>query len=203
MKGPRVKAWKPRDDGMRSRDTTIAPGRLNAMENNDKLEALKLALTNEEKERDFYLVHAKRTRDALGKQMFESIAADENEHYKRLVELHAKLSERNKWPDGFSIDIPTRVTEALGRLVKEATDSPASDDDDVTAVKTAIEFERKGESFYERLASQAKDKSEKRFFTLLASMEREHRLSLEDTLEYFTDPQEWLERKGGRHLDGA
>jgi len=34
-------------------------------------------------------------------------------------------------------------------------------------------------------------------------MEREHRLSLEDTLEYFTDPQGWLERKGGRHLDGA
>jgi rubrerythrin len=173
------------------------------MGNNDKLEALKLALTNEEKERDFYLAHANSTRDALGKQMFESIAADENEHYKRLVELHKKLSERNKWPDGFSIEIPTSVTEALGRLVKEATDSPASDDDDVTAVKTAIEFERKGEDFYERLSSQARDKSEKRFFTLLASMEREHRLSLEDTLEYFTDPEEWLERKGGRHLDGA
>jgi rubrerythrin len=135
--------------------------------------------------------------------MFESIAADENEHYRRLSALHAKLEERSKWPDGFSIDIPTRVTEALGRLIREATDTPVSDDDDVTAVKTAIEFERKGESFYEKLASQAKDKGERRFFTLLSSMEREHRLSLEDTLEYFTDPSEWLERKGGRHLDGA
>jgi rubrerythrin len=173
------------------------------VESKDKLEALKLALTNEEKERDFYLAHATRTKDALGRQMFESIAADENEHYNRLVELHKRLSDRNKWPDGFSIDIPTRVTEALGRLVKEATDSPESDDDDLTAVKTAIEFEHKGEDFYEKLAAQAKDKPEKRFFTLLASMEREHRLSLEDTLEYFTDPQEWLERKEGRHLDGA
>ena len=173
------------------------------MEYKDKLEALKLALTNEEKEREFYLAQARRTKDALGAQMFESIAADENEHYKRLVELHKKLGERNKWPDGFSTDIPTRVTEALGRLVKEATTSPRSDDDDVAAVKTAIEFEHKGEAFYERLAVQAKDKAEKRFFTLLASMEREHRLSLEDTLEYFTDPEEWLERKGGRHLDGA
>lgn len=173
------------------------------MDGAQKLEALKLALSNEEKERDFYLAHAKRTKDALGRQMFEAIAADENEHYKRLVDLHRKLEERNKWPDGFSIDIPTRVTEALGRLVKEATDSPANDDDDVAAVKTAIDFEHKGENFYENLAGQAKDKSEKRFFTLLASMEREHRLSLEDTLEYFTDPQEWMERKGGRHLDGA
>jgi len=173
------------------------------VESKDKLEALKLALTNEEKERDFYLAHAKRTKDALGRNMFESIAADENEHYTRLVELHKKLGERNKWPDGFSTDIPTRVVDALGRLVKEATDSPENDDDDVIAVKTAIGFEQKGEEFYTRLADGAKDKAEKRFFALLASMEREHRLSLEDTLEYFTDPHGWLERTGGRHLDGA
>lgn len=173
------------------------------MDGTSKLEALNLALTNEQKERDFYLAHAKRTKDALGKQMFESIAADEDEHYTRLVELHKKLEERNKWPDGFSIDIPTRVTEALGRLVKEATNSPQGDDDDIAAIKAAIDFEHKGESFYEKLAEQAKDKAEKRFFTLLASMEREHRLSLEDTLEYFTDPEGWMESKGGRHLDGA
>jgi rubrerythrin len=173
------------------------------MDNANKLEALKLALTNEQKERDFYLAHAKRTKDALGRQMFESIAADENEHYTRLLQLHKKLEERNKWPDGFSIDIPTRVTEALGRLVKEATSSPDSDDDDVAAVKAAIAFEQKGESFYEKLSTEAKEKAEKRFFALLASMEREHRLSLEDTLEYFTDPEGWMERKGGRHLDGA
>ncbi|MDD4857803.1 MAG: ferritin family protein [Candidatus Krumholzibacteria bacterium] len=185
------------------RKTGIKCRRWNAVDSKDKLEALKLALTNEEKERDFYLAHARRTKDALGRQMFESIAADENEHYRRLVELHKKLAERSKWPAAFSLDIPTRVADALGRLVKEATSSPQSDADDVAAVKAAIEFEHKGEAFYEKLAAQAKDKPEKRFFTLLASMEREHRLSLEDTLEYFTDPSGWMERKEGRHLDGA
>ena len=173
------------------------------MESTNKLEALKLALANEEKERDFYLAHAKRTKDRLGKQMFESIAADENEHYKRLVELHRRFEERSKWPDGFSLDIPTRVTEALNRLSKEASAAPESDGDDLEAVKIAIEFEKKGEEFYARLAGGAKDKAEKRFFSLLASMEREHMLSLEDTFEYFTDPHGWMERKGGRHLDGA
>lgn len=173
------------------------------MEQQDRMEALKLALTNEQKERDFYLAHAKRTRDALGRQMFESIAADEDEHYRRLVDLHRKLEERSKWPEGFSLDIPTRVTEALNRLVKEATDAPESDENDVAAVTAAIEFEKKGAAFYAGLAERAKDKAEKRFFTLLSSMEREHLLSLEDTLEYFTDPHGWMERKGGRHLDGA
>jgi rubrerythrin len=169
----------------------------------EKLEALKLALMNEEKERDFYVEHAKRTKDVLGKQMFESIAADEDMHYRKLLDLHAKFEERSKWPDTFSIEMYSKVTEALGRLSKEATTSPEGSDDDVEAVKVAIEFETKGEAFYARLAEKADNKTEKRFFTLLSSMEREHRLSLEDTLEYFTDPQEWLERKGGRHLDGA
>ena len=169
----------------------------------DKLEALKLALANEVTERDFYLTHAKRTKDVLGRQMFLSIAADEDTHYQKLTELHAKLEERSKWPDAFSLEMYSTVTEALGRLSKEATTNPEADDDDVKAVNVAIEFERKGEEFYARLAAKAENKAEKRFFTLLASMEREHRLSLEDTLEYFTDPQEWLERKGGRHLDGA
>lgn len=173
------------------------------MENTKRLEALKLALANEEKERDFYLAHAKRTKDALGRQMFESIAADENEHYKRLLDLHKRLEERSKWPEGFSLDVSSRVLEALNRLSKEANAAPESDENDLDAVKVAIEFEKKGEAFYARLAEEAKDKSEKRFFSMLASMEREHMLSLEDTFEYFTDPQSWMEKKGGRHLDGA
>ncbi len=172
-------------------------------EKKSKLEALKLALTNEEKERSFYLENAKRTKDELGRQMFESIAADEDVHYNKILELHKKMEERSKWPDNFSIEMMSRVTEALGRLSKEATTNPQSDADDVQAVRTAIDFENKGEQFYGKLASEAENKAEKRFFTLLSSMEREHRLSLEDTLEYFTEPQEWLERKGGRHLDGA
>jgi rubrerythrin len=172
-------------------------------EKKSKLEALKLALTNEEKERGFYLEHAKRTKDDLGRQMFESIAADEDVHYRKILELHKKMEERSKWPEGFSIEMVSKVTEALGRLSKEATTSPQSDDDDVQAVKVAIDFENKGEQFYAKLAEGADNKPEKRFFTLLSAMEREHRLSLEDTLEYFTEPEEWLERKGGRHLDGA
>jgi len=38
---------------------------------------------------------------------------------------------------------------------------------------------------------------------MLAGLEREHRLSLEDTLEYFEDPEGWLLMKEKHHLDGA
>jgi hypothetical protein len=44
---------------------------------------------------------------------------------------------------------------------------------------------------------------EKEFYQFLAGIEREHRLSLEDTHEYFRDPASWLRIKERHHLDGA
>jgi hypothetical protein len=38
---------------------------------------------------------------------------------------------------------------------------------------------------------------------LLASMEREHRISLQDTLDYFKDPAGWYRIKERHHIDGA
>jgi 5-(carboxyamino)imidazole ribonucleotide synthase len=44
---------------------------------------------------------------------------------------------------------------------------------------------------------------EKRFFEFLTTLEREHRLSLVDTLEYFKNPQGWLEAHERVRLDGG
>jgi hypothetical protein len=44
---------------------------------------------------------------------------------------------------------------------------------------------------------------EKKFYEFLASIEREHRLSLQDTLEYFQDPAGWFRVKERHHIDGA
>lgn len=58
------------------------------MERKDRLNALEIALENETKEREFYLANAERTANPLGKAMFESIAAEELDHYERLKKLH-------------------------------------------------------------------------------------------------------------------
>jgi hypothetical protein len=41
------------------------------------------------------------------------------------------------------------------------------------------------------------------FYGLLETIEREHRLSLQDTYEYFKDPEGWFERMEKPGLDGA
>jgi rubrerythrin len=169
-----------------------------------RIEALETALNNEQREKAFYLKHARRTSNALGKAMFETIAADEDEHYQRLLELHKTLEKEGKWPETLPIKVKdTQVKDVLKKVVESIDTGGKADTTDMEAVEIAIEFETKGEAFYNKLEKLTDNAQEKEFFKLLASMEREHRLSLEDTYEFFRDPEGWYRMREGHTLDGA
>ena len=62
----------------------------------ERLNALQVALNNEMKEHKFYLKNAERTKNPVGKAMFQQIAGEELEHYERLKQLHENWQkERN------------------------------------------------------------------------------------------------------------
>jgi rubrerythrin len=170
----------------------------------DRIKALEIALNNELREKEFYLKHAQRTSNALGKLMFETIASDEDEHYQRLLELHKTLEKEGKWPETIPIKVKgTQVKDVLKKVVESVDTVHKADLNDMEAVKIAIDFETKGETFYSKLEKSTDNSQEKQFFALLASMEREHRLSLEDTYEFFKDPEGWYRLQEGHTLDGA
>jgi rubrerythrin len=58
-------------------------------------------------------------------------------------------------------------------------------------------------SFYEKLGENVDEPLEKAFYGMLASIEREHFLSLQDALEYFQDPAGWYLTREKPHLDGG
>ena len=91
----------------------------------------------------------------------------------------------------------------LKKVVEGVDTSNQADTDDMEAVKIAIDFETKGEAFYKQLKEGVDDPLEKEFYGMLESIEREHRLSLEDTYEFFKDPEGWYQRMEKPHLDGA
>ena len=170
----------------------------------DRIQALEVALNNEAREKAFYLKHAKRTNNPLGRLMFESIAKDEDEHYQRIQELHAKLKEEGRWPETIALEVKgTDMKSVLQKVVQSVDTSVKVDTDDLDAVKIAIDFEKQGEIFYRNLRDSVDNPAEKEFYSVLATMEREHRLSLEDTLEYFQDPEGWYRMKEKHHLDGG
>jgi rubrerythrin len=169
----------------------------------ERIKALEIALNNEAREKEFYLKHSKRTTHNLGKMMFATIASDEDEHYRRILGLHKRLIQEGKWPETVPIEVKgTEVKKVIQKVVDAVNTTAQADRDDVEAVKIAIDFEIKGEKFYGDLAKTVENPMEKNFYDFLASIEREHRLSLQDTLEYFEDPAGWFRIKEKLHVDG-
>lgn len=174
------------------------------MNDKERLNALEVALNNEMREREFYLKNAKRTKNALGKKMFQQIGDDELEHYQRLKELNQKWTKKEKWPETVPLMVnQTLVKDILLDFLKKADEKSQSDTDDLEAVRTAIDFEAKGAKFYADLRDAVTNQREKEFFGLLATIENEHYLSLKDTEEYLIDPISWYRKMEHHTLDGG
>jgi hypothetical protein len=115
------------------------------MNEKKRLNAIEVALANETREREFYLKNAQKTRNALGKIMFKLIGDEELEHYERLKELHQKWVQQEKWPETVPLKVKdTVVREALKDFIQQMETSPEKDENDLEAIRTAIEFEAKG-----------------------------------------------------------
>jgi rubrerythrin len=169
----------------------------------DRLNALQVALNNEKREREFYLKNAKRTKNYLGKAMFQQIADDELEHYERLKELHQRWTRNERWPETVPLKVEeTVVKDVLADIVKKVDKLPEGDADDLEAIREAIDFEAKGAKYYAEIRDSVTDSKEKQFFGLLAQIENEHYLSLKDTEEYLTDPASWYRKMEHHTLDG-
>lgn len=174
------------------------------MDRSERINALELALNNEKNERDFYLEHAGRTNNPLGKIMFQQIADDELEHYERLKELHEKWEQSQKWPESVPLVVKqTNVANTTKSILRQLDGKEESDADYLRAVEIAAEFEAKGMNHYAKLRDEVSDPREKDFFALLAGIEREHYLSLKDVEEYIKDPEGWLRRTERHSLDGG
>lgn len=183
-----------------TRPNSMSPGRSPM----DRMSSIKMALKNEETEMNFYENEARRSRNPLAKAMFENLAQDEQEHMSRIQRLHQRLLSDGAWPEEMPIEVAgTNIKKTLDKLVSQEGSSSDHDDDDIKALHKAIDFEAQGARFYAELAKICESAQEKRFFDFLAQIEREHHLSLTDSLAYLQDPEAWMMQHERSGLDGA
>jgi rubrerythrin len=174
------------------------------MKEKERINALEVALNNELREREFYIKNAQRTKNPLGKKMFQQIGDEELEHYQRLKQLHEKWEKQERWPGTVPLKVnDTIVKDVLLDFLKKVEEGREGDSDDLKAVRTATEFEAKGAKYYAELRDAVSDPREKEFFDLMSKIENEHYLSLKDTEEYFIDPQSWYRKAEHHTFDGA
>src|SRR5512137_2495658 len=90
---------------------------------NKRMNALKFALENEQKERDFYLANARRTKNLAGKNMFKQIADEEKEHYEMLKKLHEQWEIKKKWPATVRLKLKKSLS---GKILKSMSEKKAA-----------------------------------------------------------------------------
>ena len=84
--------------------------------------------------------------------MFQQIGDEELEHYKRLKQLHERWEEQEKWPETLPLKVKdTIIKNILVDVLEKVDRMPEGDDDDLEAVRTAIDFGAKGARYYAEL----------------------------------------------------
>lgn len=142
------------------------------MEDKGVLEALKLAAHKEQDARKFYLESAERVKDACGREMFLTLA-DEEQHHRTMVQrVYESLVGGGGWIEFAEAAAvaefePLKKRENLKREVGEATG-------EADALLLAIQLENDSYDLYTQQAEQVSDPAGKQMYRYLAQAERRH-----------------------------
>lgn len=170
----------------------------------DRMSSIELAMKNEQFEKEFYLGQARRTRNTVARILFDALAADEDEHKRRLAALYETLKRDGSWPESVPLEVAgTDVRQRLDSVARDETEAAAHDVDDMTALRKAESFEAAGVELYSNLSAACSNLQEASFFRFLSGIEREHLMSVRESIFYLEDPNGWLSAKERAGLDGA
>lgn len=159
-----------------------------------RIDALSFALENEQKEYDFYVANARKTKNMAGKNIFSQIADEEKEHCEILRKLRNRWEKKKKWP----ATAPLKVKKSLaGGILKTMAGKKsaliAGNESELRAIRAAIDFEARGANLYMKLEKSSSDPKEKAFFNQMASVEHAHWRSLRDAEVFLNDPVTWYQ----------
>lgn len=171
---------------------------------NSALEGLNIAIQMELDGKEFYLTASRESGNKLGKDLFNALAEEEDQHRRRFEDIFEKISNRHAWPklpasSGSPSHIKTLFKTAKDRI---GTDIRAATNE-IDAVQTAMVMENETYDFYKEQAGQASHEAEKEYYEALASEERRHYLALADYHELLSDPAGWFAEKEHPSLDGG
>jgi rubrerythrin len=166
--------------------------------------ALSAAIEMEEKGFSFFKDTAARAKDKFAKEVFEFLAAEELNHIKAIEKFHAdyiagKAADPANLIKGMA---NSAAKEAITHLFQQLSANTPEDGTEIEVYKFAMDFERKGEAFYQKAESEAKDPNAKKLYSFLVEEERRHFKILDSCLSYFENPAEFFHQREKWHLEG-
>jgi len=168
------------------------------------LAALNDAIQMEIDGKKFYLEAGQASADSLGRELFTSLAAEEDEHRQKFEEIYQALRSKNEWPPvTYHPDSGRRLKTVFARASQAAPAGRTPAATELEAVQTAMEMENKTYDYYIRQSRAARHPPEKEFFRAVAAQERVHHTALKDYFQYLQNPAAWFVEKEHPSLDGG
>ena len=168
------------------------------------LEGLQIAIQMEIDGKEYYLKVSQSSGNQLGKQLFQSLAAEEDLHQQKFKEIYNAISRREAWPPtDFQPDWGKGLRTIFSRAIEEMGSNIKALATELNAIKTAMDMENKTYDFYKSQGKNADYDAERDFYEALAAQERGHYLVLRDYREYLINPVGWFTEKEHPSLDGG
>jgi len=161
--------------------------------------ALESAIQLEIDGKEFYLRMSGGSGNAMGKKLFESLAAEEDIHRQKFEKIFKAIAAQKSWPE---VKIERHIG-ALKTIFANASENAQFTGSELEAVQTAMKMENKTRDFYLTRSEKAVFPAEKKFYEALAKEERIHHTLLQDYYEYMQNPAQYFTIKEKHSLDGG
>ncbi len=146
----------------------------------------------------FYTEASARIKNAVGRKMFLSIAADEKRHLELLSQLLHGLDLTAA--DASPMQGLRTVFEEMKGAMMERAEAEA---DDIDAFRIAMLMESEGKEFYRKAALSAPTEKEKKLFERLVFEEEQHYAVFSNTYHFMKDTGNWFMWEEHSIVDGG
>jgi rubrerythrin len=176
--------------------------------NNDLKRAMKMlstALEMEERGKVFYQRAVSTCKNAMGKEIFQTLMEDEDVHMIRIRSIYETLSGKQVWSEEWK-KLKTKhddLGDLFRNMAKKHGSKIVADTSDLEALGTGIDFEARSVEFYEKQLTKTTDPLEQEFIREMVAEERGHHTALTDMKFYLSDPAGWFREKEHGGLDGG
>lgn len=168
------------------------------------LEGLQTAIRMETDGKTFYLKASRGSGNEIGRELLESLAAEEDIHRRKFEEIYQVVRSKKGWPEIDASPGKGEKPETIFARATEALDTgKRALDTELEAVQTAMTMENRSFDFYKAQSRRAQYDTQRAFYDALAAQERGHHQVLQDYYEYMVDPVSWFVGKEHPSLDGG
>jgi rubrerythrin len=151
------------------------------------MNAIEIARKMETDAIEFYKEAAGKTKYPAGKQMFETIIADEKRHLEIVNQLLKGLDVHVE--DMHPMKNVKTVFEEMKDQMMEKVEATS---DELEAFRIAMQMEKEGLEFYKKLSSESETEKEKTLFGKLVKEEQQHYEIFANTYNFLNDTGNWF-----------